>query len=226
MKALPLPDPGHADVRSPARFLAWVARRQAATLVGGSAFGIVWMVAQAAMPAVVGRGVDDGVAARDTWALAGWGAVLLGVGCVQAAAGIARHRYAVTNWLTAAYRTVQLVVRHATGLGSTLPKRVAAGEVVSIGATDISYVGNAMEVTGRLAGAVVSFVVVAVVLLQSSVTLGLVVLIGMPLLVAALGLILRPLHDRQAVQRGARRQAEHPGYRHRHRTAGAARHRR
>lgn len=201
MKTLPLPDPGHADVRSPARYLVWVARRQLVTIAGGASFGIVWMVAQAVMPAIIGRGVDDGVTGRDLGALLGWGAVLLLAGGVQAGAGIARHRFAVTNWLTAAYRTVQLVVRHATGLGATLPKRVATGEVVSVGATDIAYIGNAMEVTGRLAGAVVSFVVVAFILLGSSAVLGVVVLVGVPVLVVALGPILRPLHRRQAEQR-------------------------
>ena len=39
-----------------------------------------------------------------------------------------------------------------------------------------------MDVSARFAGAVVSFVLVAVILLQTSVTLGLVVLIGVPLL--------------------------------------------
>lgn len=201
MKAFPLPDPGHADVRSPGRYLGWVARGQARTIAGGSAFGILWMVAQAVMPAIIGRGVDEGVTAKDTGALLGWAAVLLLAGAVQAGAGVCRHRFAVTNWLTAAYRTVQVVVRHATSLGATLQKRVATGEVVSVGATDISYIGNALEVTGRLAGAAVSFVVVAVVLLQSSLVLGLVVLIGVPVLVVALGPILRPLHRRQARQR-------------------------
>ena len=66
-----------------------------------------------------------------------------------------RHRFAVTNWLTAAYRTVQLVARHATHLGATLPKRVATGEVVAIGTNDLSHLGNAMDVTARATGAVV-----------------------------------------------------------------------
>ena len=80
-----------------------------------------------------------------------------------------RHRFAVTNWLTAAYRTVQLVARQATHLGATLPKRVATGEVVAIGTNDLAHIGNAMDVTARAAGAVVSFLVVAVILLRTSV---------------------------------------------------------
>ena len=78
---------------------------------------------------------------------------MLGIGVVQAAAGIMRHRFAVTNWLTAAYRVVQLVTRQATRLGATLPKRVATGEVVAIGTNDLSHIGNAMDVSARAAGA-------------------------------------------------------------------------
>ena len=44
-------------------------RGQWQTLLGGIGFGIVWMLAQAVMPALVGKAIDDGVAAGDT---AGW----------------------------------------------------------------------------------------------------------------------------------------------------------
>ena len=201
MRQLPLDHPGTADHRSPARFLWWLMKGQWHTLLGGMVFGITWMVAQALMPAVIGHAIDDGVAARDTSGLLTWTAVMLGIGLLQAAAGIMRHRFAVTNWLTAAYRTVQLVARHATHLGATLPKRVATGEVVAIGTNDLAHLGNAMDVIARAAGAVVSFVVVAVILLQTSTTLGLVVLIGVPLLLLAIGPLLKPLQRRNLAQR-------------------------
>jgi ABC-type multidrug transport system fused ATPase/permease subunit len=123
------------------------------------------------------------------------------VGVLQAAAGILRHRFAVANWLIAAYRTVQVVSRHAVRLGATLPRRVATGEVVSIGSSDLAHVGNSIEVMGRAAGAVVSFFVVAAILLEASVTLGLVVLIGVPLLLLLLGPLLKPLQKRNMEQR-------------------------
>jgi ABC-type multidrug transport system fused ATPase/permease subunit len=167
----------------------------------GIFFGIVWMVAQAVMPAVIGLAIDEGVAARDTSRLLALASVLLGIGLVQAAAGIMRHRFAVTNWLTAAYRTVQLVTRQATHLGATLPKRVATGEVVAIGTNDLAHLGNAMDVTARAAGALVSFLVVAVLLLRTSTALGLVVLIGVPLLLLAVGPLLKPLQRRTLHQR-------------------------
>jgi ABC-type multidrug transport system fused ATPase/permease subunit len=201
MRPLPLPDPGTPDVRSPGRYLWWVARGQMPTVIGGVSFGIVWMVAQSVMPAVIGRAIDEGVRAQNMQRLWLWSAVLLGVGVLQALAGILRHRFAVANWLTAAYRTVQLVTRHAVRLGATLPRRVSTGEVVSIGSTDLSHVGNAIEVMGRGAGALASFFVVAIILLNSSMTLGLVVLIGVPLLLLFLVPLLKPLQKRNLAQR-------------------------
>jgi ABC-type multidrug transport system fused ATPase/permease subunit len=127
--------------------------------------------------------------------------VLLALGVLQAVSGILRHRYAVTNWLTAAYRVVQLVARQATDLGATLAKRVATGEVVAIGTNDLAHIGNAMDVLARAMGALVSFVVVAVILLQTSVALGLVVLVGVPVLLLLVGPLLRPLQRRNLAQR-------------------------
>ena len=201
VRHLPLSDPGVADHRSAGRYLWWLMKGQWRTLVMGMLFGIVWMTCQAVMPAVIGHAIDDGVAARDTSSLVQWTFAMLGIGVLQAASGIMRHRFAVTNWLTAAYRTVQLVARQATHLGATLPKRVATGEVVAIGTNDLAHLGNAMDVTARAAGAVVGFLVVAVILLDASVTLGLVVLIGVPVLLLLIGPLLKPLQRRNMAQR-------------------------
>ena len=61
--------------------------------------------------------------------------------------------------------------------------------------------GGAFDITARLAGAIVSYFVVAIILLSASVTLGLVVLIGVPILVLLMGFVIKPLQARQAVQR-------------------------
>ncbi|MDT0185268.1 ABC transporter ATP-binding protein [Microbacterium sp. ARD31] len=201
MRSLPVPDPGVADHRTPRRFLLWMARQQWRTLAGGMAFGILWGAAQAVMPAVLGRAIDLGVAAKDTSQLVLWTGVMLAVGLVQAVSGIMRHRFAVTNWLIAAYRTVQLVTRQTVRLGGTLPRKVSTGEVVAIGTSDLSHLGGLMDITARFTGAIVSFLMVAVLLLTTSVTLGLVVLVGVPLLVLAVGPLLKPLQARSAHQR-------------------------
>jgi len=201
VRKLPLDDPGTADHRSPGRFLWWVAKGQWHTLAMGMLFGIIWMSSQAVMPAVIGRAIDRGIAAKDTGELVKYAAILFAIGLVQAGSGIMRHRFAVTNWLTAAYRTVQLIARQVVRLGGTLPRKVSTGEVVAIGTTDLSSLGQVMDVTARFAGAVVSFFLVSVILLRTSVTLGLVVLVGVPLLMLVIGPLLAPLQRRGATHR-------------------------
>jgi ABC-type multidrug transport system fused ATPase/permease subunit len=200
MKQLPVADPGVPDHRSATRYLRWLARTQLDTMLVAIVLGIVWMGAQALMPAAVGRGVDA-LVDTDLARLARWSLILLALGLIQAAAGVMRHRFAATNYLAAAYRTVQVTARQAARLGATLPKRVATGEVVSIGTSDISHIGNAMDITARGAGAIVALVAVTVILLRASLPLGLVVLLGVPLLMAIVGLLLRPLHRRQQAYR-------------------------
>ena len=165
-------------------------------MVAAVAFGIAWMLTQAVMPAIIGLAIDRGVTTKDTSELLKYTGLMFAVGVVGAVTSIMRHRFAVTNWLTGAYRVVQLVTRRATGLGATLSKRVATGEVVAIGTNDLAHIGNAMDITARAAGAVVGFVVVAVLLLRTSATLGLVVLIGVPLLMFGIAPMLKPLQRR------------------------------
>jgi ABC-type multidrug transport system fused ATPase/permease subunit len=201
MRQLPVPDPGLPDHRSPRRYLVWIARTQLRALLGGIAFGIVWMVSQALMPAVIGRAIDQGITAKDVPALCAWAGVLLVLGVAQAISGVMRHRFAVFNWLAAAYRTVQVISRQATRLGGTLPKRLTTGEVVSVGIADVAYVGDAMDIAARGVGAITAIVVVAGIMLAASPPLGLIVVIGVPLIIVAVAPLLRPLHHRQVRHR-------------------------
>lgn len=201
MQRMPYPDPGTPDLRTPLRFLRWVARGQWRTLLGGVFFGVVWMVSQALFPAAVGRAIDLGIIAKSSGALLVWGGVLVALGAVSALAGTMRHRFAVENWLRASFRCMQLIGYKAADTGEALPRRMPTGEVVATVASDSMRLGGLYDVSARFAGAIVSYVVVAVILLNKSRPLGLVVLIGVPVLVSFLSLILRPLQKRQAEQR-------------------------
>ena len=201
MRELPLGHPGTPNLRSPARFLLWVARGQLGTLAIGIVYGVIWMGALAVVPALVGRAIDQGVAEGDQAGLLRGSALILAAGLVSAAAGILRHRTAVVNWLTASYRVQQLLVRQAARLGGSLPRRVPTGEVAAVGSHDAERIGSAMDIVARLSGALVSFVIVAVLLLRTSTTLGLLVVAGVPLLSAGVGPLLRPLHRRRTRHR-------------------------
>ncbi|MEV4181694.1 ABC transporter ATP-binding protein [Streptosporangium canum] len=173
---------------------------QAGPLLIGIGYAILWWLAMALVPEAMGKGIDA-IRAKDLPALLTWGAVLLGLGIVQAVAGILRHRMAVYNWLSAAYRTVQVTVRQSTRLGATLPKRMSTGEVVSVGNSDIAHIGNAMDILLRGTGAIVAIVTVTVILIRASLPLGLMVLIGVPIMAVAVAPLLRPLHRRQHAHR-------------------------
>jgi ABC-type multidrug transport system fused ATPase/permease subunit len=200
MSTLPLADPGTPDLRSPAAYLRWVALSMWKPLSIGTAWGILWMVAMAAVPAALGAGVqaaadgDEGGVLRAT-------AALVVLGTVQAASGVMRHRLAVASWITAASRTQQLVVRHAAYLGSDLRRSVATGEVVAVTSGDVEKIGSAFDVVSRLLGGIVAFFAVAAVLLHSSPLLGAIVLVAVPLLGLAVGPLLRPLERRESAQR-------------------------
>ncbi|AUA09658.1 Multidrug resistance ABC transporter ATP-binding and permease protein [Streptomyces malaysiensis subsp. malaysiensis] len=167
------------------------------------------MVAQALVPAAVGKAIDTGIIARDQRALLLWGGAVVVLGVVQATAGILRDRAALTTRLGASYRTAQHIARQAARLGAALPKRVAKGEIVNAGVVDIGRLGDALAETARGSGAIVAIAVVAAILLHTSWQLGLVVLLGVPLMVGVVSLLLRPLHRRQ--QRLREQQAELTG---------------
>jgi ABC-type multidrug transport system fused ATPase/permease subunit len=201
MRPLPVGDPGDPDVRSATRYLLWLAARTWPSLAAAISFAILWMLSQALIPATVGRAIDAGLTDRDGDSLLRWGAVLFGLGLVTGVTGILRHRMAAFNWLAAAYRTIQLTVQQANRVGATLPKRLATGEVVSIGTSDINHIGGALDITARGAGSLVAVVAVGVILLRTSVPLGLIVVVGVPVMMLVAASLIKPLQRRQQVYR-------------------------
>ncbi|HSF98320.1 MAG TPA: ABC transporter ATP-binding protein [Ornithinibacter sp.] len=183
------------------RLILWLARHQWRTLLGGVLFGVPWMVSIALVPAAIGKAVDDGLVARDPHALVTWSAAIMGLGLVSAVTTNGRHWFAVRNWLLASFRTAVVTDRAVRRAGPALTRQMPAGEVVTSFASDFWRMGEVFDVVARLAGAIVSFVVVSVILLRGSVLLGVIMLVGGPLLLASLALVMKPLQRRQAAQR-------------------------
>ncbi|AYY14438.1 ABC transporter ATP-binding protein [Actinobacteria bacterium YIM 96077] len=202
MRTLPYADPGQPDLRSPSRFLLWIARGQIGVITLATVYGMIWMVAQALIPWAIGRGVD-GIAADDTGSAVRWALVIAGLGAVQALVGAVRHRVAVANWLYAAFRTMQVVTRHTARTGPAVPNAMPTGEVVATASSDAPHIGHTFEVVSRFAGSIASYIVVSGIVLGISPPLGLIVLIGVPVLVAATSPLIRPLQNRQRQQREA-----------------------
>jgi len=82
------------------------------------------------------------------------------------------------------------VLEQVTRLGASLSRRVAAGEVVTIGSAELSAITRSMTVTGPGTAAVIAYLVVAWLLLSVSAVLAAVVLLGVPMLMAVVGPLL------------------------------------
>ncbi|MFJ1597503.1 ABC transporter ATP-binding protein [Streptomyces sp. NPDC088261] len=198
--------PGSPDRRGPLRYLWWLVRAQPWRVLAGAAYGTLWMLCLALSPYLLSRAVDDGLRAGDRTALAGWTGALFALGAVNAWVGTMRHRTMTRVRMDATFRTVRVVVAHATRLGAALPRRATAGEVVTIGIGDVATISRALTVTGPGVGAVLAYVTVAGLLLAVSPLLALVVLLGVPLLAVAMGPLLGRLQGAESAyreQRGA-----------------------
>jgi len=203
MRSLPVARPGTPPLTTPAAYLWWLARRQGWLLLAGAVTGTVSVVGQAALPYLLGRTVDHGLDSGLSEALLTSAALLLGVGLVGAVANVVGHRIDVQNWLHAAFRTSQLLGYHVSRTGDAVTEKLPTGEVVATVASDSLRLGEVYYVSARFIGGVVAYVVVAFLLLDSSVTLGVAVLVGLPVVASALALVVRPLQRRQAAQRAA-----------------------
>ena len=197
---IPEVDPGKPDMRSVPQFLWWIGVNQKRIVLTGTFFGVINLLCVAIMPGVLGRGIQAIADSRsDQLRQAVLFALLLGT--CQAAAGIMRHRRAVGSWISAATRLQQLVARKAVDLGADLPRLVSTGEVSAINSNDVERVARVYDLIPRLSGAIISFIFVSILLISSSPTLGLLVVIGVPLLGLVIGPIIKPLQTRESAQR-------------------------
>lgn len=189
----PVPKP---TLTSVPRLIAHLAARQPVTLLGGIAFGAIWMLCQVAWPYLLGRAIDEGVTGRLRDVLP-WLAALAGVAAAQALATALRHRMAVTNWLTSSLTISRLVGHHSASTGYAMTADTALGEIVATVSSDALRMGEMFDVTARLSGSVIAYGVVGVVLFRESQSIGLVAVAGVPLLGTMLLAFLRPLQRRQ-----------------------------
>ena len=158
---------------------------------------------QAIVPALLGQALDAGIENGLNARVWGISALLLVLFIVYAVGDTMLSYFGVTAWMRTAFDVDRLVSRQVSATGADLSRQVSTGEVATIIASNAEYLGNLIEHLPALLGAAASFTVVAVLMLRTSVSLGLVVILGMPLVAAIVTLVIRPLQKRQAIQREA-----------------------
>lgn len=189
------------DTRSPRTFLRWIVRQQGALFWAGLLVAIVWMVPQTLGPWMVGRAIDTGIIAGDASATIRWVLILGAVTVIGAMSGVVYHTIIVREWLIALYGTTKLVTRKALQLGHVLTRRTPTGEVLSVSGSDGDQFGALMEVTTRAISQLVAYLVVAGIVLSTSVRMGVLVLLAAPLLVILGTPLLRPMQRWQGIER-------------------------
>ncbi|HJP78372.1 MAG TPA: ABC transporter ATP-binding protein [Pseudonocardiaceae bacterium] len=197
VRTLSVEQPGTPDSRGPRRYLWWLVIRQWRLAAPAAVVSVGWMFSLILPPYFISTAIDDGLRRHDIAALAGWGSAIVGVGLASALIGLLRHRLMTFIRTDASYRTVAVVIRHAVRLGATFPSRVSAGEVVSIGGSDVSAISEAQTFVGPGFAALITYGAVAFVLFGVSPQLAVVALLGVPVIALAVGPLLSRLRRTQ-----------------------------
>ena len=196
----PLPQPPSLGAGA---LLRWLLRRAAVPVTLATLAACTSNIIQAIVPAFLGQALDAGIENGLNGRVWGIGALLLVLFVVYAVGDTMLSYFGVTAWMRTAFDVDRLVGRQISATGKDLSRQVSTGEVATIIASDADYLGKFIEHLPALLGAAASFLVVAVLMLRTSVSLGLIVILGMPLVAAIVTLVIRPLQKRQAVQREA-----------------------
>lgn len=189
------------DTRSASRYLWWLMLQQWPVLIVMSVLAMLQWLPGAVGPYLVGQIIDQAILGGDRSALWRYAGGLLGLALVGVVAGVLGHTMVVRGWLFAMYGSMKLVTRKTTQMGHVLPQRVPTGEVLSVAGGDSDQMGALTEVLTRAVGALLAYLVIAGIVLSTSLQLGLVVLLTAPLLVILAMPLLRPLERRQERER-------------------------
>ncbi|WP_124712423.1 ABC transporter ATP-binding protein [Mycolicibacterium nivoides] len=170
-------------------------------LIPGTALTSLHQVCEAAVPVLIGVIVDRAVGTGSVPAIVAWIVVLAALFLVLSVLwrfGSRLLMYAVAR--ESHLLRIEISAKLLDPLG--IQTDFKAGELLSISSTDADETGYVIDYLPRVAGAVVATVVCGVVLLSIDLPLGLIVLIGIPLVVSALQLtaplIARRVEEQQA----------------------------
>jgi ABC-type multidrug transport system fused ATPase/permease subunit len=200
-RRLPRRDFSQPDTRSAIRFLVWLLWQQLPVLLLSSLISVLEWLPGSVGPYLVGKIVDEGIIPHDLATVVRLSLIMLGLVVIGIVASVLSHTLVVRTWLVAMYGSMKLVTRKATQLGHVLPQRTPTGEVLSVSAGDSDEFGALTEVVSRFAGALIAYLVIASLVLSTSVKLGIVVLVTAPLIVLFAMPLLRPLQRREEIER-------------------------
>jgi putative ABC transport system ATP-binding protein len=176
--------------------------RHRARVLGFCALLSAWQLCEALVPVLIGVVIDRAVATSDTTALLWWGgALVLLFGCLSYA-----YRFGSRLGFGVMQREMHLlrmeVSAHALDARGTRTG-LLPGETLSLATSDVEHVGHTVRATGYTVSAAFALLVSAWVLLRTDVVLGLVVLVGVPLVLAVIQVVAPAISRRSSDQQAS-----------------------
>jgi len=176
-------------------------RRHRATLFGCYALITTWLLCEALVPVVIGVIIDRAVETGELDELAIWGGVLVGLFVVLSYAYRFGSRLGVGALQLEMHLLRVEVSEHVLGSDGARTG-LLPGETLSLATSDAETIGEFLWHVGYTLAGLVGVVVSAVVMFRIDVVLGLVVLLGVPLVLVLIQvvtpLIARDTSDQQA----------------------------
>ena len=167
-------------------------RSERGNVVLGASLTVLHQAAEVAVPVLIGLVIDRAVRTGDGGAALRWVLALAGLFAVLSAAGCA-GLYVEEKAVTGATHRVRMAVARRVlapegGVEDALP-----GEVVSLSTVETTRIGEGVGAVVFIVGAIAGVLAGAAVLLATSVTLGLVVIVGLPIVLLAVQALSAPL---------------------------------
>ncbi len=203
MRAIPEPFVAPPRGVTPWGFLRWLVRKQWTTVVQGTVCDIIWLLGLALTPWAIGRAVDEGLVAGDYAAFLRWLGVVVLLQLQHSLIQGLRDRAGSVNFERSWSRVDQLIARASSRVTVAAERELHPGAVVTMASSDVWALSFVAINVGSLVSALISFAIVAVILLRDSVLLGGLVIVGVPAFSALLFLLVRSLRARQIEARDA-----------------------
>lgn len=195
--------PPASTLTSPTRYLVWLAGQQRRIIAISMVCGMISFLTQAVTPFAGGRAIDAGLNNGLTSTLMMWAGVMLAAALIQVIFGAIGHRHDTYSWIRAALTTSRLLGHTVATTGDAIRDELPTGEVVASVATDAHRIGDLYFQLARFFGSLATYVVVTIIMLATSPTLGIIIAIGLPAVALILTFLVRPLQRRQDNQREA-----------------------
>ena len=153
-------------------------------LIPGTALLVLHQACESLVPIVIGAVIDSAIRAGDTGALVRWLALLVALFAVLAAAWVANAMFTERACQSAEHDTRVGIARRVLAATGGAERRFKAGKLVSIANSDAAEVGRLGDHVPAAVGAGAAVVLALAFLFSVDVRLGLLVLAGLPAVLA------------------------------------------